>query len=165
MTIFKLLQKIILFFLIFQLTGCGSVKRFTTDRYSENLMNTPEPEVYYKKFVKAPVIKSFEGLASFYAHKYHNRLTANGETYNMYELTAAHPYFPFETILRIVNLENKNKVIVRINDRMPKHPERLIDLSLGTAKKLGMIEDGIIRVKLEILRWGKDQILNENGKN
>ena len=128
-------------------------------------MKTPEAKVSYNKFENAPVIKFFEGLASFYAHKYHGRLTANGETYDMYELTAAHPYFPFDTILRIINLENQNKVIVRINDRMPKHPERLIDLSLGTAKKLGMIEEGVIRVKLEILRWGKEQSPDENRKN
>ncbi|MFA8341850.1 MAG: septal ring lytic transglycosylase RlpA family protein [Rhodothermaceae bacterium] len=136
-------------------TGCGSSARFSSQINGDYIRNIPGPEKRYNRFSKNEVLKSFEGLASFYAHKYHGRTTSNGETYNMYELTAAHPYFPFDTIVRIINLENQKNVIVRINDRMPKHPERLIDLSLGTAKALEMVEDGVVKVRLEILRWGK----------
>lgn len=152
-----LLQKKIFFFLPFIfILGCNGSSRFSAGSDIDILKNTPSYKIDYNKYSKNKVIKSFEGLASFYAHKYHGRTTSNGETYNMYELTAAHPYFPFETIVRIVNLENDKNVIVRINDRMPKHPERLIDLSLGTAKGLGMLEDGVIKVRIEVLRWGNE---------
>lgn len=94
------------------------------------------------------------GVASYYAGKYHGRLTSNGEIYDMYGLTAAHPSYPHETILRVTNLSNNKSVIIRINDRMPKRPDRIIDLSYGTALELDMVEDGITKVKLEILKWG-----------
>ena len=100
-------------------------------------------------------VKVIEGKASFYANKYHRRKTANGETYNMFGFTAASPDLPFDTILRVVNLKNNLSVIIRVNDRMPRHPERIIDLSYGTARELEMVEDGVVRVKLEILEWGR----------
>lgn len=147
--------KIIFFLLLLILSGCGSTSRFSSEGKSTYIDNIPKPEKNYERFSKNNVLKSFEGLASFYAHKFHGRTTSNGETYNMYGLTAAHPYFPFDTIVKIINLENQKSVVVRINDRMPKHPQRLIDLSLGTAKALEMVNEGVVKVRLEILRWGK----------
>jgi rare lipoprotein A len=94
------------------------------------------------------------GLASYYADKYHGRQTSNGEIYNMYDLTAASPDLPFSTILRITNLKNNKAVIVRVNDRMPPHPERIIDLSYGAAEKLDMLKDGVVKVQIEVLELG-----------
>ena len=91
------------------------------------------------------------GTASWYGGSFHGRMTANGETYNMYELTAAHKTLPFGTLLRVTNLSNQKKMFVRVNDRGPFIPGRILDLSYGAARELGMVESGIKRVKIEIL--------------
>lgn len=102
----------------------------------------------------ARVGEVYTGLASYYADKFNGRTTSNGETYDMYGLTAAHPTLPFGSILRITNLKNYKSVIVRVNDRMPVHPERIIDLSLGTAQALDMVKDGVVNVQIEVLELG-----------
>ncbi len=91
-----------------------------------------------------------EGVASYYGTRFHLRKTANGEVYNMEEMTAAHKHLPFGTMLRVVNLKNEREVWVRVNDRLPKSSKRVIDLSKGAAKELEMIRDGIVRVRLEV---------------
>lgn len=97
----------------------------------------------------------YEGVASYYADKFHGRTTANGEKYDMYGLTAAHNSWPFNTRIRVTNLTNGKQCLIRVNDRMPLHPERIIDLSLGTAMELDMVQAGLARVRLEILEWGE----------
>jgi rare lipoprotein A len=92
-----------------------------------------------------------EGDASFYAGQFIGRRTANGERYTGRKLTAAHRVLPFGTCVKVTNLENGLDVIVRINDRGPFIPGRIIDLSPAAAKKLHMIKAGVIRVKLEIV--------------
>ena len=92
-----------------------------------------------------------EGKASFYANQFHGRKTANGETFNMANLTAAHPSLPFGTFVRVTNLRNGKDVIVRINDRGPFIKGRIIDLSKSAAKEIGIINSGTARVKLEAL--------------
>jgi len=93
------------------------------------------------------------GYASWYGGKFHGRRTASGETYDMFAMTAAHRTLPFSTIVRVTNLENGRSVVVRINDRGPftDKKKRIIDLSLGAAKQLHMLETGIVKVRLEIL--------------
>ncbi|HCY76457.1 MAG TPA: septal ring lytic transglycosylase RlpA family lipoprotein [Ignavibacteriales bacterium] len=95
------------------------------------------------------------GTASFYADEFNGRTTANGELYDMNDLTAAHPTYPFNTIVKVTNLTNGKIVEVRINDRMPQFKGRIIDLSLAAAKKIGMIDAGIQNVRVEVIRWGK----------
>lgn len=90
-----------------------------------------------------------QGIASFYGDKYHGRPTASGEIFDMYKLTAAHPTLPFGTLVKITNLRNNLSVTVRINDRGPFVGDRVIDLSLAAAKKLDMIESGIVPVRIE----------------
>ena len=89
--------------------------------------------------------------ASWYGHVHHGRETANGETFNMYALTAAHKDLPFGTVLRVTDAETGRSVVVRINDRGPYLGERAIDLSYGAALKLGMIRRGLAQVRLETL--------------
>jgi rare lipoprotein A len=89
------------------------------------------------------------GTASYYADDFHGRKTANGETFNMNELTAAHRFLPFGTSVKVTNMRNGKDVIVRINDRGPYIKGRIIDLSAGAAKKLGIMQSGIVKVKLE----------------
>ncbi len=91
------------------------------------------------------------GVASYYGDGFHGNLTANGETFDMYALTCAHLTLPFDTIIRVVNLDNDREVTVRVNDRGPYVGGRIIDLSTGAAEELGMLEAGIANVLLMVL--------------
>lgn len=93
--------------------------------------------------------------ASYYADEFNGRKTANGEIFDMNDLTAAHISYPFNTICRVTNLKNQKSVIVRINDRKPDTNDRAIDLSLGAAKEIDMINDGLAQVRVDILEWGE----------
>lgn len=100
------------------------------------------------------VLEVETGTASFYADEFNGKKTANGEIYDMNELTAAHPSYSFGTIVKVTNLKNGLSVEVRINDRMPSFKNRIIDLSLEAAKEIDMIRDGIQEVTIEVLKWG-----------
>lgn len=93
-----------------------------------------------------------EGKASFYSDEFHGRKTANGETFNMDKLTAAHPSLPFGTWVKVTNLRNGKDVVVRINDRGPFTKGRIIDLSISAAKEIGIIKSGTVQVKLEAIQ-------------
>ncbi len=88
------------------------------------------------------------GKASWYGEPFHGRLTANGETYDMYKISAAHKTLRLGTWVRVENLENERVLDIRLNDRGPFVKGRIIDLSFGAAKKLGMIKAGVVDVKL-----------------
>ena len=88
------------------------------------------------------------GLASWYGRKFHGRSTANGETYDMFAMTAAHKTMPIPSYARIRNPANGREVVVRINDRGPFHPDRLVDLSYTAALKLGLL-GGVAAVEIE----------------
>lgn len=104
------------------------------------------------------------GIASFYGDEFDGRTTANGEIYKHNQLTAAHKTLPFNTILRVVNPENNKEVIVRINDRGPFTPGRLIDLSKSAAEILGFIPKGLTEVTVEVI-GGKGGGSNSGGGN
>lgn len=91
------------------------------------------------------------GEASYYGPGFAGRPTANGETFNPSELTAAHRSLPFGSRVRVTNLANDKSIVVRINDRGPFVADRLIDVSQGAARQLGMISSGTARVQLEVL--------------
>lgn len=91
------------------------------------------------------------GSASYYADKYHGRLTANEEVFDMYAYTAAHRTLPFGTILKVTHLGNQKSAKVRINDRGPFIKGRVLDLSYAAAKKLDMLTSGIADVQMDIL--------------
>lgn len=95
--------------------------------------------------------QSLEGLASWYGPYFHGRLTANGEIYDQYALTAAHPSMPLNSYLKITNLNNEKSVIIRLNDRGPYIKPRSLDLSLGAARCLGSVEKGVIPYKATIM--------------
>jgi rare lipoprotein A len=88
------------------------------------------------------------GLASWYGRKFHGRATSNGETYNMYAMSAAHKTMPLPSYARVRNPANGRAVVVRINDRGPFHPGRVIDLSYTAALKLGLL-GGVAMVEVE----------------
>ncbi|NJL02537.1 MAG: septal ring lytic transglycosylase RlpA family protein [Spirulinaceae cyanobacterium SM2_1_0] len=93
----------------------------------------------------------FHGLASWYGPYFHGRLTANGETYDQEAFTAAHPSLPFNTYLKVTNLETDESAIVRINDRGPYIPPRTLDLSRGVARCLNSKEAGVVPYRAVIM--------------
>lgn len=95
------------------------------------------------------------GLASWYGQRHHGRPTASGETFDMNQLTAAHRTLPFGTRLRVTNLDNGRSVVVRVNDRGPHVPGRILDLSLRAAQAIGMAANGVVRVEMVVLARGK----------
>ena len=90
-------------------------------------------------------------VVSWYGNQFHGRQTASGETFNMYEYTAAHRTLPFGTRLRLLNDENNKEAIVRINDRGPVPLERDLDVSFRAAQTLDFVDVGIIRLRVEII--------------
>ncbi len=97
-----------------------------------------------------------EGVASYYAEEFNGRKTSNGEVFDMNKLTAAHKSLPFNSVVKVTNLDNGLAVIVRINDRGPFVQGRILDLSLAGAKAIGMIGTGTARVSLEVIEFGPD---------
>lgn len=97
-------------------------------------------------------LKNYEenGNASWYGARFHKKRTTSGERFNMYALTAAHKTLPLSTQVTVTNLINGRQVTVRINDRGPFIPNRVIDLSYAAAKQLGMIGYGTVPVKITL---------------
>ncbi len=110
---------------------------------------------YYPHYVKKGVVKY--GKASWYGKPFHGKLTASGERYNMYAMTAAHRTYALNTIVKVTNLKNKKSVKVRINDRGPFYRSRTIDLSYAAAKRLGIHKKGVARIKLEVIKSPKNR--------
>lgn len=112
--------------------------------------------VRYQPFTEDKALVQ-RGLASWYGKKFHGRPTANGEIYNMYAMTAAHATMPIPSYARVRNPANGREVVVRINDRGPFHPGRVIDLSYTAALKLDLLR-GVAPV--EVTRLTAEQIRN-----
>ena len=102
------------------------------------------------------------GIASWYGTKFHGQATANGETYDLYGMTAAHKTLPLPSYVRVTNLDNGRSVVLRVNDRGPFYSDRIIDLSFAAAKKLGYAESGTARVRVEGI--DPHQWLAQNGQ-
>ena len=100
---------------------------------------------------RAGVVTIVEGSASWYGREQHGHLTANGERFDMYALTAAHRTLRMGTRVRVINLRNGRAALVRINDRGPYAHGRIIDVSYAAAKALDMLDAGVVRVRLEVL--------------
>lgn len=102
----------------------------------------------------AKPIETQTGLASWYGPPYHNRIGSNGEVYNMHAMTAAHRTFPLGSIVRVTNPKTGNTALVRITDRGPFIPGRIIDLSLAAARKVDLVQAGVAQVKVELMESG-----------
>jgi rare lipoprotein A len=100
-----------------------------------------------------PVLDESQGEASYYADKFAGKTTASGEVFDPNEMTAAHPELPFGTRVRVTRVggEREQAVTVRINDRGPYADNRIIDLSEAAAKRIGMIAEGVVEVRIEVL--------------
>lgn len=115
--------------------------------------NSPTYEVLGRtyKVLDNPVGFRQRGYASWYGKKFHGRLTANGDRYDMFGMTAAHKTLPLPSYVRVTDLDNGKSVVVKVNDRGPFHSDRIIDLSYAAAAKLGLIGHGTSMVELELL--------------
>lgn len=103
---------------------------------------------------------STRGEASYYAGFHHGKKTASGERFNMHSLTAAHRTLPLGSKIKVTNLNNGKEVVVRVNDRGPYARGRVLDVSLGAAKKLDMIKTGTTKVSIQILHVGNNKYVS-----
>lgn len=116
----------------------------------------------------ATVPRTQTGLASYYGPGFHGEETASGETFNQNEMVAAHRTLPLGTVVRVTNLENGRRVVLRVIDRGPygKNYRKgtIIDVSKGAARRLRFIRDGLVKVKVEVLRTPpREDRTNEDG--
>ena len=104
--------------------------------------------------------KKLTGISSYYGAQFHGKLTANGEVFDMYGVTAAHKTLPLGTVARITNLENDKSIILRINDRGPYVGNRILDCSYGAAVKLDFVNQGTTKVKIEVIEFGDGKYMH-----
>lgn len=143
------------------LTSCGVVQR--TAGPSDVKPKPALSDEDMTSYKAGDVIQ--EGLASWYGPKFHGKLTANGEIYEMDDLTAAHRTLPFNTRIRVTNQSNGKSVDVRVNDRGPYVGDRIIDLSRGAAQAIDMIDDGVGHVRLQLLQTGDREVNSANASS
>ena len=98
------------------------------------------------------------GQASWYGDLFQGKATASGETFDMYEFTAAHRELPLGTFVRVTNLRNHKSVVVKVNDRGPVNPDRVIDLSFSAARSLNMHNHGLQKVRIDIIGADKAEL-------
>jgi len=157
----------ILLVAIFYLSSCTSAPRYgslaSAPKYkkSTRVSSKKAKSKSTAKFIDPKTVntnvkhkKRMVGISSFYAEDFHGKLTANGEVYDMYGLTAAHKTLPLNTVARVTNLANGKSLILRINDRGPYIQGRMLDCSYGAAKKLDFIKSGTTKVQIDIIEWG-----------
>ena len=145
---------------IFFIYGCTASPRYTSG-------TTSKKNKTVKKFIKKSKDNKktiYNGISSYYGPNFHGKLTANGEVYDMYGVTAAHKTLPFNTVARVTNLDNNKSLILRINDRGPYVDGRIIDCSYGAAKKLGFLKQGTANVEIRIIEWGDGEYMHHIDK-
>ena len=135
---------------------------FPTKQKKEKPKKGKKNSKYKKNISYNPKQTIYKGVSSYYGPKFHGKLTANGEIFDMYGVTAAHKDFPFNTVVRVTNENNGKSHIIRINDRGPYIAGRILDCSFGAAKKLGFVGEGTAPVKIEILEWGDGEYMHHD---
>ena len=164
-----------LLFIIVIFFGCaGSKEKIRVSSYKKQAIVLPKtmdgrvPKSYSVNGVAYYPLLSGEGfvqkgIASWYGKDFHGKKTSNGEIYNMYSKTAAHKTLPFGTYVRVENLSNRKEVIVRINDRGPFVTGRIIDLSYGAGRQIGLAGPGVAKVRLAALSRKIGRMKSGNG--
>jgi len=144
------MNKKILLTVIFFLVSCGS-----SIAYGDYVNTTGMSRKQIESIKNHP--KTQIGIASYYGKKFHKKRTANGEIFNMYKVSAAHKSYPLGTKVRVTNLENGKSLKLVINDRGPFVSGRIIDLSYKAARKLGFVNQGKVKVRIDVLRLGDNK--------
>lgn len=162
--------------LIIQLAGCQSsryAKRYDSAPTNYGEIDTRPSQVAYEPYREVNFLPYTirgvyyepwqtsrgyvdEGMASWYGEKFHGYQTSNGEIYDMFAMTAAHTRLPLPSFVKVTNLENQRSTVVRVNDRGPFHPNRIIDLSYAAAKALGFAKTGTAMVRVEAIHVTPD---------
>jgi rare lipoprotein A len=106
-------------------------------------------------------LKVWSGVASWYGPRFQGRVTANGEQFDMTALTAAHPTLPFGSLVRVTNPRSGKSQVVRINDRGPFVEGRELDVSYAVANKIGLINGGLVRLRLELLEVPPNRVVRQ----
>lgn len=143
-------KSIVVFVIIF----CSCIGISATFAGKRKAVGTQRPYIINNHtYYPLPTSKGYveSGIASWYGRNFHGKLTSNGEKYNMHDITAAHKLLPMQTMLLVQNRDNGKKLVVRVNDRGPFIQGRIIDLSYGAAKKLGLVNTGTAHVTITAL--------------
>lgn len=123
----------------------------TAESAKRNTSASPPAKRAKTPAAPAPAGYTEDGNASWYGNPFNGRRASNGEVYDMYKLTAAHRTLPFDTMVRVTNLNNGKSTTVRITDRGPFVENRIIDLSLAAAREIESVGPGVVPVRLEVL--------------
>ncbi len=146
--------------LLLVLISCASAPRYHSGGSRKTSRKSPAvKEEMTKSEVPLMTIKRNKSavmMSSYYGPKFHGRPTASGETFNMYGETAAHKELPLGTIINVTYLKTGKSVVVKVNDRGPFIPGRDLDLSYGAAQKIGLVAEGVGKVKITVLKWGEE---------
>ena len=142
---------LVVFIMITYTQSCSNSPRYNR--------NKPKPHSSKTKPKLNKNQKVFYGTSSYYGKDFHGKLTANGEVFDMYGLTAAHKTLALNTIIRVTNKANDKSLILRVNDRGPYVGNRILDCSYGAALKLDFLQQGTAEVKIEVIEWGDDKYM------
>jgi len=153
----------IFFIMLILFLSCSAAPRFnsTTTKSSYSKKNLKFNKVQDKK---NNYKNELYGYSSWYGPNFDGNPTANGETFDQYAFSAAHRTLPLNSVVRVTNLENGKKITLRINDRGPFVDEhkRILDCSYGAAKKLGFLEKGTAKIKIDIIELGDNKYIKRN---
>ena len=159
------LNLILIRVLLYALIGFYCLSCSASPRYQSGGKSVPSVGKNKNKTKKSSFNKSkkvYRGISSYYGPKFHGKLTANGEIFDQWGVSAAHKEFPFNTIVRVTNENNGKSLLIRINDRGPYVGNRILDCSFGAAKKLGFVGAGTAPVKIEVIEWGDGKYMHHD---
>ena len=148
--------KLIILTLVLSLIGCTSNNTIQSHKKNNNPFFGGSYKIGDPYLIDGKVYYPAEdtnydeiGIASWYGKKFHKKLTANGETFDMFKISAAHKTLPLPSIVKVTNIENNKSIILRVNDRGPFAKDRIIDLSMRAAERLGFKDQGISKVRVQ----------------
>ena len=144
--------------MILMLFSCVASPRYSSSYNAEKKTtkkyNPKSPNKSNLKKSDVEIGDIISGVSSWYGPNFHGKLTANGEVYDQYGVTAAHKTLPLGTVARVTNIDNGKSIILRINDRGPYVGDRILDCSYGAAIKLGFKDLGTANVEIKIIELG-----------
>lgn len=154
----KIIYVLVLIALLFLLNGCASRSALLQDNIASSYKINGQT---YHTMKKVEVGHQQKGIASWYGPGFNGKKTASGETYDMFDLTAAHSSLPLDTVVKVRNTRNNREVVVRINDRGPFVGDRVIDLSFTAARELGILAPGTAPVNLVVIKPGETRLASK----
>ena len=158
--------KIIYYCIVLTLFSCTASPRYSSSTNTKqkaikkNSSKFSSKNNINKKNVKVGDV--IAGVSSWYGPNFHGKLTANGEVFDQYGVTAAHKTLPLGTVVRVTNIDNGKSIILRINDRGPYVGNRILDCSYGAATKLGFKDLGTANVEIKIIEIGDGVYMHHN---